>query len=107
MPSKQAQREWYKRNKDKVYSASRASRLANKAWLDEQKMKPCADCGGTFPPVCMDFHHRDPSTKTMNVAMAIFMVGRQRVIDEIAKCDLICANCHRIREHVQSVAQPG
>lgn len=25
---------------------------------------PCAKCGGQFPPVCMDGHHRDPHTKS-------------------------------------------
>jgi hypothetical protein len=53
------------------------------------------DCGGRFPACAMDFDHRDPTTKVAKV-----MNHRNRVapvLREIAKCDLVCANCHRIR----------
>ena len=67
-------------------------------WLDEAKAKPCMDCGGTFPPECMDFDHRDPATKLFNVSGGA-VTGRslESVQAEVAKCDLVCANCHRIR----------
>jgi hypothetical protein len=64
--------------------------------LSEIKNVPCMDCGNNFPPECMDFDHRDPSTK-------LFGVGDRRdkgikiILDEISKCDIVCANCHRIR----------
>ncbi len=63
------------------------------------RLAPCMDCKGSFPPVCMDFDHRDPSTKS-------FALSRARGFDleavklELAKCDLICSNCHRIRTHI-------
>jgi len=44
----------------------------------------------------LDFHHRDPSTKVMDIAEAQrhgWSIGRIQV--EIEKCDIICANCHR------------
>lgn len=67
-------------------------------WLKGQKAKPCQDCGHRFPPECMDFDHRDPATKTRAVAAMIGAGQKQATIEaEIAKCDLICANCHRIR----------
>jgi hypothetical protein len=54
------------------------------------------DCGNTFPPYVMDFDHRDPSTKTFGVSQGMDR-SREDVMREIALCDLVCANCHRIR----------
>lgn len=96
---KKAQQESYERNRERVAARSRAKRKANRKWLADQKQRPCVDCGGEFPPCAMDYHHRDPSQKIMPVGIALTKVGRQRVIEEIAKCDLLCSNCHRIREY--------
>lgn len=69
--------------------------------LDAIKSVPCMDCGGRFPPVCMDFDHRDPSTKANDrtASMSTFAASQpwSVVMAEIAKCDVVCANCHRIR----------
>lgn len=61
---------------------------------------PCTDCGQRFPPFVMDFDHRDPSTKSFNVGAALgLMKSVEAILVEIAKCDVVCANCHRIRTH--------
>ena len=63
---------------------------------DELKKQPCADCHHTFPPECMDFDHE--GSKRDNVAtMVSHGTGRAAILAEIAKCDVVCANCHRIR----------
>lgn len=57
---------------------------------------PCVDCGAT-DIVTLEFDHRDPSQKVMEVAA---MLGRRSwsvIAAEIAKCDVLCANCHRKR----------
>ena len=62
------------------------------------KYKPCMDCGIQYPPYVMDFDHRDPSQKKFTIAT----IGRHTIaelLDEISKCDVVCSNCHRIREH--------
>ena len=75
-----------------------AHRRERFAWIDEVKSTPCLDCGGRFPPECMDFDHRDPSEKLFNVSQAAVSGNSlESVKAEIAKCDLVCANCHRIR----------
>jgi len=57
--------------------------------------EPCADCGGVFPPECMDFDHvRGTKLFSIGWRMAGSHLTLQR---EIEKCDLVCANCHRIR----------
>lgn len=68
---------------------------AKQKWLNERKNHPCADCGEKFPPECMDFDHVR-GEKLFNVGQG---AGRlwSDILDEIAKCELVCANCHRVR----------
>lgn len=65
--------------------------------LAELKAAPCTDCGGRFPAVCMDFDHvRD--TKRGNVSVLVTGgYSLESILREIAKCELVCANCHRVR----------
>lgn len=74
-------------------------RAEHRARIDELKAAPCSDCEGQFPPCAMDFHHRDPATKSFGIGQA-GLTSWPRITEEIEKCDLLCANCHRIREHV-------
>lgn len=68
-------------------------------WLNSLKEgKPCADCGQVYPPYVMDFDHRDPPLKTRGVTNML-MYSKERILAEIAKCDLVCANCHRVRTY--------
>lgn len=64
------------------------------------KSAPCTDCGKTYAPCGMDFDHRDPSAKTDDVSSLVKrMVAWETVLDEIAKCDLVCVCCHRLRTY--------
>lgn len=98
----EAQRQHYSRNRDAMVAKARAysdaHRVETRAFIQRLKeTRPCADCGGTFPAVCMDFDHRHGS-KTLNVADAVNRGwGWERLIAEIQKCDIVCANCHRVR----------
>ena len=72
---------------------ARAKRLD---WLNKIRDVPCADCGGRFPPTCMDFDHLPGQVKSFQIMRNIeFSVDR--LLAEIAKCEIVCANCHRIR----------
>jgi hypothetical protein len=55
---------------------------------------PCADCGEDDPTVLEFDHLRD---KRFELAKGIRDRNWQDVLDEIAKCDVVCANCHRRR----------
>jgi hypothetical protein len=65
--------------------------------LDQMRSVPCADCGGTFAQCCMDFDHRDASEKGSRVPALVGRAGIRRILAEAAKCDIVCANCHRVR----------
>lgn len=60
------------------------------------KDAPCMDCGISYPYYVMDLDHRDPSRKLYTVA-AMQKFPLEMVMDEIAKCDVVCSNCHRER----------
>ena len=75
----------------------RTKRRRQATILDRCRAVPCSDCGERYPPCAMDFDHRDPSTKRAAVTRMIGRAGTQRLLDEIAKCDIVCANCHRLR----------
>ena len=59
---------------------------------------PCVDCG-EGDPIVLEFDHRDPKNKLFALGAAVGLgYSLVRVIDEIEKCDVRCANCHR-KEH--------
>lgn len=67
-----------------------------KALLVAAKSRPCADCGRTFPPLCMDFDHVR-GVKLFLIGTAVRWKSIAALNEEIAKCDVVCACCHRIR----------
>lgn len=76
-------------------------RLTLRKMVDAFKAVPCADCGCSYPPYVMQFDHVDATNKTMNICE---MVSRRMPTDaalrtEIAKCEVVCANCHAERTH--------
>lgn len=71
--------------------------LERRVVINQLKDVPCLDCGGSYLPCVMDFDHRDPSTKCSDVTRILAKGNWQKVLDEIAKCDIVCANCHRLR----------
>ena len=62
------------------------------------KNQPCQDCGGSFPTPVMEFDHTDSTTKREAVSTMVETgMSQKAILTEIAKCDLVCANCHRLR----------
>lgn len=56
----------------------------------------CLDCKNQYPLAVYEFHHRDPSQKEFNW-VKMRLQNWNVVLNELDKCDLLCANCHRIR----------
>lgn len=60
------------------------------------------DCGDSYPPYVMDFDHvRGVKTRNVGNMRTCSIETIQR---EIAKCDVVCSNCHRERTHSRRVA---
>lgn len=60
----------------------------------------CKRCGFSFPSYVYDFHHRNPDTKLFNISgNVVVSKDLDILLNELDKCDMLCANCHRIVEH--------
>lgn len=61
------------------------------------------DCGGIFHPCQMHFDHRDPEEKTSKYSSPAQMYQSKwgKIEIELAKCDLVCANCHALRTYLR------
>jgi hypothetical protein len=67
--------------------------------LRQAKDVPCADCGVRYPAWVMDFDHvRGEKKRSVGYAIGIGW-SDAKLHAEIAKCDVVCANCHRQRSH--------
>ena len=78
-------------------------------YLALKEGKPCADCGQTYHPAAMQWDHLPGAQKLASVADLCRKNNRRRVLEEIAKCELVCSNCHAVRtfQRQRGVAQPG
>jgi hypothetical protein len=112
---RQAQQRWYQDNREKVMARAQAQyqRLPiekkqayrkigkavaekNRYWLNEiKRVMGCYDCGEDNP-VVLEFDHRDPTQKLFSISEGIGFAAA-RLMQEVEKCDVVCANCHRIR----------
>ena len=93
-------KKWYAANKDTQYKRiqDRKNRIRDEVRAYKES-HPCADCNNFFKHYILDFNHLDPSTKLYNVAELMNNGSIKKVWEEIAKCNLLCANCHRERTY--------
>jgi len=111
-----AARKNYVRNRDKIRQQIKERRKGISTFLNTYKEeKGCADCELSFPFYVLDFDHRDPKiksdwfrrkkkTKGYVSSMKYFCLnhGYNTMITELAKCDVVCSNCHRKRTYERS-----
>jgi hypothetical protein len=88
---------YFQANKHRRKPRRRDENDAFRRWYAGLKAGPCQDCGGTFAPGAMHWDHRPGENKIADVGWLATRRNRQRILDEIAKCDLVCANCHAVR----------
>lgn len=65
---------------------------------DLKSRTPCMDCKESYPYYVMDFDHVR-GRKHKNVMELIPTLSKKKIDEEIAKCEIVCSNCHRIRTH--------
>lgn len=94
-------RSWYAQNQQKeiqrvqVIKQRRVAEAVEE--IEKLKQAPCADCKRTFPRVAMDFDHVK-GLKFDNVSRMMRQgYSLKRIREEIAKCEVVCACCHRVR----------
>ncbi len=69
-----------------------------RALIVAAKDRPCADCGGRWHPLVMEFDHLPGTDKRANLGDGLARkLGGEAIRAEIAKCEVVCPTCHRIR----------
>lgn len=88
------------KDKEKQLAFHRERHLRVREYLSNLKEStPCTDCGNNFPHYIMEFDHvRGEKIKNVS-AFGNVSLNDKRLQEEIAKCDIVCANCHRTRTH--------
>jgi hypothetical protein len=104
-------RSWYQKNIDAERKRLRSSNKRRQAelvlWFENYKSGLSCKCGEA-DAACLDFHHSNPKEKEFEISNGVRSgYSKNRILEEIAKCDILCANCHRKlhwRQRKQSVA---
>ncbi len=90
-------RRYYEAHKDEYLARNLAKKKAIREWIQSQKNRPCMDCGREYPHYVMDFDHRPDQKKLYEPTRLYVLQSWRKARAEIAKCDVVCANCHRER----------
>ncbi len=89
------QRKWFRNNRKTQYKRVKERSFRNRIWIHQYKSEQsCKECGISHPAV-LDFHHRDGEKKKFSISQCKDS-GLKRIKAEIKKCDVLCANCHRL-----------
>ena len=89
---------WHYRNVEWNTERTLRRRAELRAWVNERKAEQgCTECGES-DPACLDMHHREGADKEMEITeMVTYGYSRENLRDEMAKCVVMCANCHQKR----------
>jgi len=87
----------YHADQKEILTQRAAHRLVRRLWFDEYRSKlSCQECGFSHPGA-LQFHHRKTETKRYNISIIVAQAySMKTILKEIAKCDILCANCHSI-----------
>jgi len=87
-------RKHYLQNKKAYVNRRKKQQGRIKKLIWEIKKNSKCKCGEGHPAV-LDFHHRNEKDKKYNISQSWLLTGRLKILKEIKKCDILCANCHR------------
>lgn len=97
--AKAARRRHYEKNKEAYIARTRQRERELLEYVRTIKDQPCMDCGVRYNPWIMEFDHREPSEKIANINTIIASGNKKKLLEELEKCDVVCANCHRERTY--------
>ena len=87
-------RNWYAKNAAKKNAwGARRRREIRRWWKELKSTMSCEQCGENALE-CLHFHHRDPAQKELELSTACYRWSKKRLLAEVAKCRVLCANCH-------------
>jgi hypothetical protein len=104
--NREYQRRWYQQNRElhirRVYVSTAKRRALLLQRINELKDRPCADCGVRYPPFVMDFDHVAGQKIDDICGMRRRMMKWHKILAEMEKCEVVCANCHRMRTRARA-----
>lgn len=89
--------EWSRKNKDKVRLKKQARYKKLMGIIRLAKDRPCAICGKSYPACVMQFDHIPGRGRKLFCVALGTAKSESRLTEEIAKCDVVCANCHAVK----------
>lgn len=102
---RQMNKDWYERNKDATYKRNKRTRERLIKWYRSLKDGPCVDCGVQYPFYQMEWDHLPEYDKSGDIMKILNQTwNKQRVLEEIEKCELVCVLCHRERTYQRRCA---
>jgi 5-methylcytosine-specific restriction endonuclease McrA len=95
---KQTNAKYYAKNRSDFRRRNAEYTRKNREFLVTYKLDHgCARCGFNGHPAALEFHHLNPAEKSFRLSEAnTGTYGMEKILEEIAKCEILCANCHRI-----------
>lgn len=96
--SRAAIRKHYYANKDYYLAKNYKRRRELRDYIHELKNStPCTDCGVQYPYYVMDFDHLED--KVGAISAVLKSGSNKKMAAELLKCEVVCANCHRVRTY--------
>ena len=103
---KKYHKDWHQKNKKDVKTLKNKREKATREWLISYKTSmKCNKCGFNSHPAALDFHHIDKSKKDKTISQMIRNYGKEAIMKEMDKCEVLCANCHRILHYEEKVRE--
>lgn len=92
---------WHYKNREWNRERTLDRRTRHRSWVHDRKRASdgCVECGES-DPACLDYHHRDGTEKEMTISeMVTYGYSKTKLRDEMEKCVILCANCHRKKHY--------
>ena len=94
---KVVKKHYYKNKKLYLKKNKRYIQRKREWWNDYKLNLKCNKCSEDHIS-CLEFHHKNPELKEANISSVILTWSKERLMNEVKKCEVLCSNCHR-KEH--------
>lgn len=92
---------WRQENREYVRTKQREMKRQRKIEAIDYLGGVCKRCNQQQHPAVFEFHHRNPDEKDRDPSKLLGL-SWEKIVQELDKCDLLCANCHRLTHHGDS-----
>jgi len=87
---------YQKKNKETIKNYKNKYNSDYTKWARSFKEGPCTDCKEQFHPAAMQWDHLPGKEKVIDLAR---VMTKKQFLEEVKKCELVCANCHSVRTY--------